>query len=279
MPNKSFSIYRPDEDPANKADRLMLEVGNSHLACIGMNKNKISAFELFTFTNTEAADFSKLFTSISADSRLLVNTYDSVAVFINNEYCLPVPVFTFTREIAADYLDIVFGENINCKTQYDHIPIEPGIINVYRIEERIINILSSNFKNVSIKHSWSNILKTVLTGISALPAEFIYVQFYNNFIIAAVVKTGQLQIIQSFIYEAPEDVLYNLLNVTQQFELNNKKLTLQISGMIDLHFTLYRDLITYFANVEVRNADTTKVDASVKEFPLHYFTPFFNLAL
>lgn len=281
MPNKSFSIYRSKESAvADPTDELVLEVAKTHVACISKKRNSIiSAFELFNYTESEAVDFSKLFSTISADSMLLDKSYATTKVFINNELNVLVPIFKFDQEIASDYLEIMFGEDADYKMQFEHLPIEPGIINVYRIGEQVLNVLEANLANVTFKHTCSNIIKTVISDISVFPAEFIYVQFYNTFIILTVLKDGKLQLIQSFVYEAPEDVLYYLLNITQQFKLSSENLVLQISGMIDLNFTLYRDLITYYAKVEVQNVDTLKSLPEIKEYPLHYFTPFFNLAL
>ncbi len=282
MPNKSFSIYNSKEDAiADTDERLVLEVGKTHIACIRKQEHKrtISAFELFTFTENEAADFPKLFKTVSADSKLLNNTYPATQVFINNEVSMLVPIFKFNIEIAADYLNVIFGEDFLSKIQFEHLPIEPGMINVYRVSEELMTTLHHHFTQVTFKHTYSNIVKTVVSNISAFPSEYIYIQFYNTFIIVTVLMNEKLQIIQSFIYQSPEDVLYNLLNITERFKLNTHRLTLQISGMIDLDFTLYRELITYFRQVKVQNVDPSKFLLNINEYPLHYFTPFFNLAL
>ena len=280
MPNKSFSIYHPQGAKTDIADRLVLEVGKTHIAAISQNENKdILAFELFSFAEDQTVDFAALFTAVSADSMLINTSYEATEVFINNETSVLVPIFTFDRQIAADYLEIIFGESVSCKTQFEHLPVEPGIINVYRIDEQILTVLQKNLKNVTIKHTRSNIVKKVVSGIFSYPAECIYIQFYNTFIIAAVIKDKNLLIVQSFIYENTEDVLYNLLNMARRFELDSDKLVLKIGGMIDLNFTLYRELITYFRHVEVQNAETSALLPEIKDYPLHYFTPFFNLAL
>jgi len=281
MPNKSFSIYDPRANNSTELnDSLILEVGKCHIACISKNKNNLTtAFELFDYTENEAADFAALFAIISADSTVINQSYKTLEVFINNELSVLVPIFSFNRQIAADYLTIMFGEDVSCNIQFEHLPVEPGIINVFRIKQGIFDVLHQRLSNITFKHTWSNIVKTVISDISAYPSECMYIQFYNAFIIVSVFRGKQLQIIQSFINEAPEDVLYILLNISENFSLNKDTVVLKISGMIDLHFTLYRNLITYFRHVEVQNIDTSKLPPQIKEYPLHYFTPFFNLAL
>lgn len=281
MTNKSFSIYSSDGDAiADIDDRLVLEVGKSHIALIKKKGHKrISAFELFNFTENEAADFINLFKTISADSKLFNKAYSGTQVFINNESSMLVPVSNFNTEIAADYLNVIFGEDPFSKVQFEHLPIEPGIVNLYRVPEDLMTILLHSLTKVTFHHTYSHIVKLAAYNISAFPAECIYIQFYNTFIIVTVIKNGKLQIIQSFIYETTEDVLYNLLNISRRFELNIDDLSIQISGMIDLDFALYKELITYFRHVEIQNVNKSGLLLDIKEYPLHYFTPFFNLSL
>ncbi len=282
MSNKSFGIYNSEEDTITDLhDRLLLEVGRTHIACINTNEHKktISAFELFNFTENEAVDFSRLFAAIFSDSKLLAKSYPETQVFLNNECSLLVPVFKFDTEIAPDYLNVIFGEDPNSAIHFDHLPIEPGMINVYRVPENLLKFLHTNLAKVTFRHTYSNIVKTIVSDILAYPSDCIYIHFYNTFFIVTVAKDEKLQLIQSFLYQAPEDVLYHLLNISERFELDREKVILEISGMIDLHYTLYRDLITYFRHVEVQNVHTEKLLLDIKEYPLHYFTPFFNLAL
>jgi hypothetical protein len=238
MSNKNFSIYSSHEGITDIHDKLLIEVGKTHIAFIHTNDHKkdISALELFNFNENEAGDFSKLFAVISSDSKLLTKSYPGTVVFINNEYSLLVPVFKFNTEIAADYLDVIFGEDMFSVIHFDHLPIEPGMMNAYRVNESLLNFLQQNFTKLTIRHTYSNIIKTIVSDILAYPSQCIYIQFYNTFLIATVAKDEKLQLIQSFMYQTPDDVLYHLLNLS-------------------------------------------KISADVRGHPLHYFTPFFNLAL
>ena len=185
----------------------------------------------------------------------------------------------FNTDIAVNYLDLIFGEDPFSAIHFDHLPIEPGMMNAYRIQESLLIFFQQNFKKVTFRHTYSNIIKTIVSDILAYPLQCIYIQFYNTFIVVTVAKDEKLQLIQSFKYDTPEDVLYHLLNISERFELDRESVILEISGMIDLHYTLYRDLITYFRHVEVQNVHPEKLALDIKEYPLHYFTPFFNLAL
>lgn len=283
MPNKSFSIYSSDDFAVEDGSQLVVEVATSHLACVVTkereNKRVITAYELFNFNEDEAANFPALFQNVSTQSNILNKQISSSGIYFNNEFCIPVPIFKFNKEIAAEYLNVVFGEDPFSKIQFEHLPIEPGVMNVFRINEDCFNYLNDKFGKVAYHHTYSNIIRRVAYKSFVYPSEFISIQFYNTFMIVIVLKEGNFHLIQSFTYETPEDVLYHLLNITNQLELFSEKLTLQISGMIDLDFQLYRELIKYFKNVMVQNVKSSALLLNINEHPLHYFTPFFNLAL
>jgi hypothetical protein len=281
MPNKSFSIYSSENFTIEESDQLIIEVANSHLACVVTKENNtvISACELFTFAEGEGEKLDILFNDISQQSRILSCNPVSAKIYINNEFCVPVPIFKFNKEIAAEYLHLVFGENVYSKIHFEHIPVEPGVMNVYRVNENLFNYLNQRFINATFHHSYSNIIRRVAGNTSVLPNEFIAVQFYNTFLIAAVMKNGVLQLIQTFAYETPQDVMYFLLNIINRLELLGENLMIKISGMIDVDFKLYRELITYFKKVMIENETVPAALPELGEHPLHYFTPFFNLAL
>lgn len=281
MPNKSFSIYSPEEFAVEENDQLILEIAQSHLACIVTKENKtvIAACEFFTFTQDEGSKFDNLFNEITRQSKILSRTQSSVRVYINNEYCIPVPIFNFNKDIAAELLEVVYGEDLASAIQFQHVPVEPGIINVYRVRQDVHGYLQRRFQKVTLSHAYSNIIRRATSHTSGHTDELITIQFYNTFMIVVVVKNGGLQLIQTFMYETPEDVLYYLLNITRQFELFSERLTLKISGMIDVEFKLYRELITYFKRIVLENEVGPNAIPDLGEHPVHYFTPFFNLAL
>lgn len=283
MPNKSFSIYGSEDRAAEDEGGLVIEIAASHLACVltkeKENKRVVTAYELFSFNEHESANFPLLFTNLLSESKILKGGLSSADIYFNNDLCLPVPIFKFNKEIAADYLNVIFGEDTFSKIHFEHLPIEPGIMNVFRVNNDCFTYLNDRVGKVTYHHTYSSIIRRVAYKSFVYPSEFIAIQFYNTFMILLVLKEGNFHLIQTFTYENPEDVLYYLLNITQQLELFSEKLTLQISGMIDLDFQLYRELIKYFKNVMVQNVKPSSLLLDIGENPLHYFTPFFNLAL
>jgi hypothetical protein len=282
MVNKIFSIYNSDEDfKVTPNQKVIVEVGKSHLASViyDHNKKSLTAFELFDFKEEELADFQKLFPEILKKSKTVSDTSLAATVYINHEFCLPVPTSKFKKDIAEDYLMIVFGEADSSLIKYDHLGISPDVINVFRLQEDCNNVLTNHFSKTTFQHTYSNLISHVTANTAKYKAGLIAVHFYNTYIIVVVIKNGRFQLIQSIDYQASEDVIYYLLNISQQFTMLSEHCTILIAGMIDLNFKLYREMIKYFKNVQVENHNSVNTDFTLTEYPSHYFNSFFKLAL
>ncbi len=282
MANKSFTIFYKDAPPqVEDGDTLMLEAGKSHIALLHKKNNSgsIAGFELFTFSENEASSAVRLLSAIANTSQLLNHRFDNVNIYINDEFCVPVPADKFEVNLADDFLKIVFGTIEKRSVHYNRIDAKPGIVNVFSLSQEMLEVLNDRFGNFKIFHSWTCVLNRLESRNYLTSVQLIYVQFYNTHFITAIIKNGKLQMIQAFIYENPEDVLYQLLNICTQFELTTNDVQLEVCGLIDPNYKLFRELTNYFKNIVADKADINHLLINVDEYPPHYFTPFFNLGL
>jgi hypothetical protein len=280
MSTKTFGIYTSaGDDGIRNNDELIIEIGFSHIACVIKKraKNAVAAFELFTHTKDEILDFEELFSSILVASKLLNRSFLNTHVYINTEFALLVPVFKFNKEVAADYLNVVFGEDADARKQFEHVDSSPDFMNVFRVPEKWLTTLNHHLLMVSVHHSYTSIIRGILANTANHSSAFIKVQFYTTHIIVVVLQKGELQFIQRFNYQSTDDVLYYLLNTVQRLNINNADLHMQISGMIDIQSGLYEQLVKYFNSVVVENPDDNNFLIDVGQHPAHYFTPFVNL--
>jgi hypothetical protein len=92
-------------------------------------------------------------------------------------------------------------------------------------------------------------------------------------------KQGQLQLIQNFEFNTPEDVAYHVLNVCKNFEVDASATVVTVSGMIDANSNLYNGLYKYVASVKFYELPGNhNYAAAIKEHPAHYFSHLFALA-
>ena len=264
----------------NKSN-LFVEISNSHLAvCVRTeSNNNIIAVEVFSINEQISFDWDDIFYEIRKQSVLLDKTYIIANIFYNNNESVLVPAYKFNAGTATGFLDIMFGSNDNCVEKYDSIDFwGEQMYNVYRINPALSTLIKTNFITITEFHTYSGLLKNLSIQKDNQQGDGLYVNFYNQSFIAFVIKNKKNQLIQTFKYTIPEDVLYYLLNLVENFKLVLTSDPLTISGMIEQNGTIIQLLQKHFANVYIASVDNSEIAFEQDtRYPLHYFTPFFNL--
>jgi len=82
-----------------------------------------------------------------------------------------------------------------------------------------------------------------------------------------VVKQNKLLLIERFEYTTPNDVLYQLLKICNEYSLSQYETQLAVSGLVDKDSALYKELYSYFIKIDFNNATWSHAD-----YPTHFFT-------
>jgi hypothetical protein len=92
-------------------------------------------------------------------------------------------------------------------------------------------------------------------------------------------KEGSLQLVQTFTYSSPEDVLYYLLKICKEFDMSQQEVKLSISGLIEKDSSIYRELYKYFIypDFEILPDGISLADA-LNKYPDHYYSSISKLA-
>lgn len=280
MAHKIVGYYNDAQKAAiTEADQLYIEIGNNELACLvkGAESQETEGFEVFQLDKGQS-DWTDVFYEVRSTSQLLNRTYKDVHCRYNFEEAVIIPEPKFTLTSAEDYLSLLYGESNRYDIKYDSILPVNHMVNAYRIRKSINELMCRHFVLYKPSHIYSGILNDLLTRIE-LANHFIKVQFYSTHIVVAVVKHKQLQLIQSFQYEVSEDILYHLVNISQQFELDNTVSNLEMSGMFETGSLLHQQLQPLFGLITFETVETSGVCKSVTGFAAHYFTPFYKLVV
>jgi hypothetical protein len=97
-------------------------------------------------------------------------------------------------------------------------------------------------------------------------------------VIVTLLKDDRLMLMQSFPYETPEDLSYQMLNIVGQFDLDISGLQIYMSGLIDKDSIIHDEIMKYFLNVETDPGGPLHVHEEVfANYPLHYFTSSLSL--
>ncbi len=134
------------------------------------------------------------------------------------------------------------------------------------------NWTSKQFAAGKFWHQYSVAIKNLKATDEA---GYLIVDFRTDDFTIFVAANNKLLLAQTFVYTTPEDVLFQLLKICEQFSLSQKTVVLSLAGMIDQQSALYKELHQYFLHIEFRNASWNIPD---DEYPAHFFTSLNDLA-
>lgn len=279
MARKIIGYYN-DAQVGAEPGQLILEIGNDHLACLvkGDQSQQIESFEMFDLEKNTSDDWSDIFYEVKSGSQILNGAYRNTQCYYNFEEALVIPEPTFSATAAEEYLSLIYGESSRYEIKYNSLFAGSKMINAFRVRKSIHELVGRHFILYKPQHTYASILDDILTR-EELDEHFVKVQFYSTHIIIAVIKQKQLQLIQSFQYTTPEDVLYHLVNCIQQFSLNESHSHLEISGLFQPGGPLHKQLQSLFGLITFDGIKADGVFKSVSDYPSHHFTPFYKLVV
>jgi hypothetical protein len=280
MIQKTIGIYNDSSDhsPFNR-DTLVVEVSKKHVVCLVKNEKdqKITALEFFKI-EVEHNDWEDIFYELRTNSGLMDKSYNETEVFYHFDESVLIPAFKFSNNAVDGYLNLVFGEEEKSLVKSDSLNLnEESIYVSYRINQSLHDAVHRNFLSIKEQHIYSGLLKDLYSN-EIKAGDNLYINFYDNQFIICAIKNKKLQLIQSIPFNTADDVLYQVLNIVKQFNFSTTTVLLSIAGMIDTNEILFKNLKQHFSHLFLTVADTETFDLEkLAAYPLHYFTPFFNL--
>ena len=280
MIQKLVSYYTDTKDAAPDTDRLFIEIGNSELACLvkGGASQQIEAFELFQL-DKDMNDWSDIFFELKTLSHILNHSYRETHCYYNFQESVIMPESKFSISAAEDFLSLIYGENNRTDTRHDTIAAGDNMVNAYRLKKSLHEWVGRQFILYHPHHVYTKILADLFAG-EVPDTPFLKVQVYADHMIVAVTNEKTLQLIQSFSYQSEEDILYHIMNILRQFKMNASTAHIDISGRIQPHTVLYQQLNKLFGEMSVETIDPEDAAAFTHvDYPMHFFTPFYKLAV
>ncbi|MFY7963812.1 MAG: DUF3822 family protein [Chitinophagaceae bacterium] len=262
----------------NSNSKLIIEIGTHHISLLVKENNTNQAFELYELIN-ETGDWDNIFPEINSQSKITRRKYLSTTVFLNTVESLIVPAEKFRNESIEPYLSAVYGNTENARCEADTINIATKPANIYRIAFKLENGIKAEFGTVTYKHTYTKILENLLS-VDKMLMEMLKVQFYPKHMTVTVIYGNKLMLMQSYPYTSPEDVIYYLLNIVQEFSLNVNSTAVEVSGMMDIasrHFELLENVFGRLSLETIPSEGIFQEHLNVAN--AHFYTPFINLGL
>ncbi|HET9055367.1 MAG TPA: DUF3822 family protein [Chitinophagaceae bacterium] len=256
---------------------LLLLLGNDDWQFVLLNKlrKQISGLLIFHFEKNDATkDFKAKWDEIISDYPFLDKYFSSVTIAYNYDEAMLLPdshYDTVSRKIAMDTL---YGEDTKTDILNDFVA-DGQITVVYRIPTTMHRFLQRNYINASHRHYYSLELDALDKGSYE---DIMTVNFFNNRYVVKLTKKGCVQLIQTYPFKQPEDVLFYLLAITEEFGCNREEIALIIGGMVDEISPVFLEIRKYFLNAQLaEKPESFECGTTFNGYPVHYFNPAFTM--
>ena len=273
MVQKTFGIYSEKEEHC----RFFIEIGELHVACwtLSVDYGAWNAFELFRFTDSpDKKSFEAIFAEVKLVSALIGRSYAATQVIWESPDALCMPGRYFTEELLDEYTETIIGATGGTESRYADSEDKKLL---YVVSSSRLQVVQQHFPGAEQFHKQQLFLKNDQNKNDEHKNDRAHLLFYEGHFLLAAYRDDQLQLMRSFVYETPEDVVYHLLNIVSLGAFNLQKTIFSIAGLIDLDSSLYAELYKYIPVLQVERADDRMFNnEAFSEYPSHYFIPFFK---
>lgn len=281
MIKPAFDIIPADWDQEElRNSMLLVEISEKLFGYLVYNKEHNSLLGLRQYHLDVSAERPTIqaLNEIFANDGLLQQSWKKPVVIYNFPDSSLLPDKFFDITINKSIAELVFGNAFRGLILSEKIPAW-DVYNVYRIQREIHGAMQTKFSGGTYWHYYSILLSTIDKQKEA-STSFLKCIFYPEKFIVALVTEGQLQLLQTYDYETPEDVSYHLLKICRQFSITQENLKLDVSGLIEQQSVLFSELLKYFQYLECDHLPESLQNKGLLEsLPEHYFSPLLKMAI
>jgi hypothetical protein len=259
---------------------LLIEVSEKLIGYVVYNKEQKHLLGLRQYHLDISAEkpTAQALSEIIANDALLQQHWKEAIVVYNFPDSSLLPDQYFDIGMNKSITEVLFGNAYKGLILSEKIPAW-DVYNIYRVHREIHAILQQKFTAGRYWHYYS-ILLSAIDKEREMPASLLQCVFYPEKFVVAFFKGKNLQLLQTYQYETPEDVSYFLLKICHQFDTTQENLKLVVSGLIEQQSTLFTELLKYFQDIEFEQVpETIQTKGLLQNFPQHYFSPILKMAI
>lgn len=201
----------------------------------------------------------------------LSQRYKRVATTFSVKESVLIPLALYNSRNNESALNLIHGDLHHGQTLLTDAITELGFYNTFRVNDTVYQTITNQFPESSMWHHYS-----VLISRQAQPVQKLFIIFYSNKMVVTLFLEGKCHLVNTYDFQSAEDVSYTLLNICQQFHLED--IELEVSGFIEKDSSLYQELYKYFSQISFSELpQLCKFSDAILAYPAHYFSHLFAL--
>ena len=269
-----FSFSNPNISISGLSEKkLCIEVGHFFTCFTISDLSGREIIDFVYFESVQPVDLNEVSFLLNHEKLNEVNFSDVILVHNRLEMAL-VPSSIYKPELSSTILETIHGDLTPLEIMVDDVH-QWELHNVYGWKPELLSLVSSKFPQVrNIQFSTAG-LRSLFKTLSFEKEQWMKVYFYKNAFHLLVLKDNQLQLSQTFNFETPQDIIYNILNVVDRLKLDLASISVDVSGLLDANSETWSEFNKFFVTVSLEECPSIENSSKSEEhLPSHYYTPF-----
>lgn len=251
------------------SNTLVIEISKSTINVCELNNtnNSIVYSSAYTFEDSDSTSTNDVFLNAVKHYQFGKKNFEKVFINYHTALFTLCPSSFYIKENLRTILEFNVGSTGQQFIETDDINSDIKLI--YAVDEQLKSTLNTLFPNHHLQNSVSILSKLMLQS-EELNKENILLSVYQNHI-EVVVKDGhKLLLANQYNSKNQEDILYYVLFILEQYQLNPLFVNLSICGNIDSNNSLIQSLKKYIKNVRLLTGHKSIDWSRVSGMPQHF---------
>ena len=247
---------------------LLIQVADGFIGFVSFHpsEKKVNGWVLYKVEQNLSVSFMQdMLSEIAAAETWVHNNYHKILIVQQNCRNITLPVSLSKEEGKEALFNLMFGKRKN-ELHLKDIVLQQNIVNHFAVDSMIADVMNKKFP----KAEWWHV-QSLLLSKDASSETIITATIWLNEIHLTVEKNSQWLLLQTYIYQTPEDALYIILNAMKQLNITQEECKVLLQGMIDQRSPLFDMLQLYILNLEFNNQLEYQFPAT-DQHPVHLFS-------
>jgi hypothetical protein len=151
-------------------------------------------------------------------------------------------------------------------------------LNIYSLNPVLQKAIMKKFPDANLKHFSTSLIESTLIKNKHKEEKNVTMHVQASHFEVIVTQGKSLLFYNTFNYKVPEDILYYLLNVFEQLQLNPETTNVSLIGEIEKRSGIYNLLIKYIRYIEFGSRpDNINFSYGFHDIPAHYYYSLFSI--
>jgi hypothetical protein len=221
-------------------------------------------------------DYANKLTEAFKEDKLLDCQYKSISFIYLSQKSTLIPDSFFDKENLRAYFEFNLNLNELDEIHYNFLS-EISAFNIFAIPNYIVNEIIGRFENVKLFHQATPFIKTIFKNKDNKENKCVFVNMNNKFLDIAVTAENRLCLYNTFQFQNEADLLYFVLYIYKQLNLNTRKNKLFISGEQSDNIEYYSALKKYITTVRYLEPFGFLFSGILEKLNKYKFVNLFNL--